>query len=1103
MAAFSCGKEIEPEEVLPEGSTQAEQPSAVFTYSVSIDASKGADSKALTLEGNTLNATWAIGEAVTVYNETKGEALTGTLTARSAGASTTLKGELSGSKGIAVGDELTLKFLSPNYSSQDGTLEYIAANCDYATASVSVTSVNGTDIRTGAANFVNRQAIVHFELSKPNGYEGLETRSVKLVADNQIITVTLSAQTKDVYVALPAISGKSFIIGASSYSDGVKYYYIKSSASFESGKYYSIPVRMKEGVVVFNETELNSAISDNAPYIVLGSDISLSSHVSIPSGRTFTIDLNGKKLSRSLSECSDLGNVIRISSGGTLTVKDSSGDNSGTISGGRATNGGGICNHGTLTFEGGTITDCMANSASQGGCGGAIFNAPSTAGGTPATLNFTGGVIVGNWGKDSGGIYNYSGSTVNISGGTISGNTSNAGGGGVVNYGTASLTGGTIHNNTATTRGGGIWNGGTLTLGAATIRGNRALIEGGGIHFSTGTATLSGTTIQENTAPNGGGMCILDGATVTLDGSSATVSITSNTCDNQGGALWSSGTINMQGSLYIKDNLSVHGLASDAYIYVNLINCTGAFTNDTQIGLERHLGGYCTSGYGSHNSSTNHFFVSGGIHNLEISNDGEVIFRINNRKYIECSWDDTNRKVLHTVKEVPSGVSIVGPDNLSTGSTSPYWVVADHSVVVYDHIHADNDVHLILCDGVTVQYKKGLSIATDKHLYIYSQSYGSSSMGSLVATGSDMGAGIGSRQDEVSGYITIHGGNITATGGSEGAGIGSGDGDKAFLATNDEKYAGFNDIWIFDGIINATGGENAAGIGSGDGNNRDLCKNIVIFGGDITANGGSYGAGIGGGQDCCAGSVKIYDGTISATGGTDAAGIGTGEGENEVTKFSIYMYGGTVTAVGGKYAAGIGGGQNFSGGIINISGGTVYATGGADGAGIGSGEQQRVRDIDGGKINISGGYVEARGGSGGDERGSGIGGGQDSDCGEIIISGGVIRAYGSTKGAGIGGDDIDVDHLHSVTVNGGDVYAEGGSGCLWTGSIGSYDTDYRCPLTIGNGMRARAINDDSGAEENYITAEDRSSWIVQRRRASLSVCTSHSESPCTWCGLLN
>ncbi|MBP5637437.1 MAG: hypothetical protein J6X25_07985, partial [Bacteroidales bacterium] len=234
MAAFSCGKEIEPQ--IPQ-----EQPEeGVYTYSFCIDAAKES-SKALTLENKTLSATWAVGEAVTVYNETKGESLTGTLTAQSAGASTTLQGELSGSKGIAVGDALTLKFLSPNYENQGGTLEYIAANCDYATASVTVTGVDGGNISTGTANFVNQQAIVHFELVHPNGYWGLYTDEVKIVVNNQLITVTLATPAKDIYVAVPGILMKKVVIGASFNEDGKDYYYIKPSASFNSGKYYSIP----------------------------------------------------------------------------------------------------------------------------------------------------------------------------------------------------------------------------------------------------------------------------------------------------------------------------------------------------------------------------------------------------------------------------------------------------------------------------------------------------------------------------------------------------------------------------------------------------------------------------------------------------------------------------------------------------------------------------------------------------------------------------------------------------------------------------------------------------------------------------------------------
>ena len=122
------------------------------------------------------------------------------------------------------------------------------------------------------------------------------------------------------YVALPAISGKKLVIGASSYSDNDKYYYIKSTASFQSGKYYSISVKMKDGTVVFNESELNSAISDNAPYIVLGSDIPLSNCVQVNGDKNIVLDLCGQTLSRSLADVDTNGHVIEVFSGNTLTV---------------------------------------------------------------------------------------------------------------------------------------------------------------------------------------------------------------------------------------------------------------------------------------------------------------------------------------------------------------------------------------------------------------------------------------------------------------------------------------------------------------------------------------------------------------------------------------------------------------------------------------------------------------------------------------------------------------------------------------------------------------------------------------------------------------
>lgn len=160
-----------------------EQPAALSqqTYNMSVNASKGdAATRALSLSGKTLNATWAAGEKVAVYNVTKSAALGGYLEAQSAGASTTLKGSLTGT--VEAGDELRLSFLNPIYSGQNGTLAYIAANCDYAVATVTVASVSGGDITTAAAAaFANQQAIVKFTLKDTDGND-LNASSLTIAA---------------------------------------------------------------------------------------------------------------------------------------------------------------------------------------------------------------------------------------------------------------------------------------------------------------------------------------------------------------------------------------------------------------------------------------------------------------------------------------------------------------------------------------------------------------------------------------------------------------------------------------------------------------------------------------------------------------------------------------------------------------------------------------------------------------------------------------------------------------------------------------------------------------------------------------------------------
>lgn len=256
---------------------------------------------------------------------------------------------------------------------------------------------------------------------------------------------------------------------------------------------------------VSTSNELTSAIVDGA-YIRLTDDITLSRYLGISDEKTVTIDLNGHMLKRNISSIAGDGNVIRVSNGSTLTIQDCSGNNSGQITGGFSSDGGGINNGGTLYFKGGTITNCRVDHE-----GGAILNL--------GTMTMSGGVITACRGNDCGGIYNAVGSTLTITGGTITGCFSNAGGGAVVNYGTAVIGGCTFSNNTATTRGGAIWSNSDLNISNCIFTGNEAQRnDGGAIHLDGGTATLTDVTISENTSSDAGGIYLTSGATLNLGG---------------------------------------------------------------------------------------------------------------------------------------------------------------------------------------------------------------------------------------------------------------------------------------------------------------------------------------------------------------------------------------------------------------------------------------------------------------------------------------------------------------------------------------------------------------------------------------------------------
>ncbi|SEO71331.1 Ig-like domain-containing protein [Denitrobacterium detoxificans] len=279
--------------------------------------------------------------------------------------------------------------------------------------------------------------------------------------------------------------------------------------------------------------------------------------------------------------------------------------------------------------------------------------------------------------------------------------------------------------------------------------------------------------------------------------------------------------------------------------------------------------------------------------------------------------------------------------------------------------------------------------------------------GTVNATGGsdnyDGGAGIGGG-NEAAGYdIFIYGGNVTAQGGCDAAGIGGGD-------DGEGTSIGINGA---DTIVNAIGGKYGAGIGGGQGKGSDK---IYIRNGSVTAQGGANAAGIGGGESGAGGTITISGGTITATSVSDGAGIGGGDSGAGGT---INISGGIVEATGGAYGAGIGGGDAANGGEINISSGTITATGGEDAAGIGGGE-----DGNGGTINITGGTITSSGG----KNGAGIGGGQHGTGGTITINsatGELITAKSPEDGAGIGGGDLAGGG--KITIENGKIKATGGS----------------------------------------------------------------------------
>ena len=356
--------------------------------------------------------------------------------------------------------------------------------------------------------------------------------------------------------------------------------------------------------------------------------------LTIPAGKTITLDLAGYTLSRGLTEAKANGNVITVN--GSLIVKDSG--EGGKITGGyNLSEGGGIILDGeSLVIRGGSVTGNA--SADRGGGvymesangsftmnGGSIAdNTSSSDGGGVAVLDgsFTmnGGSVSGNMAENDGnggGVYFASGESVftmkegavirdnnadygggvyinegsfKMEGGGITGNEATRGGGLYVDEDAMSvnITGG-ITGNTADGFGGGIYTENDIAVTESKITDNTAGGNGGGVYvgsdFEYSTLTLTNSQINNNKATEaydgGGGVFVGEYCSLVMNGGS----ITGNTTSANGGgicAIYRADSVTVQ-SGNIGDN-KADGDGGGVYCDANTLDITGSSITGNEAG---------------------------------------------------------------------------------------------------------------------------------------------------------------------------------------------------------------------------------------------------------------------------------------------------------------------------------------------------------------------------------------------------------------------------------------------------------------------------------------------------------------------------------------
>ena len=467
----ACAREEQPEVI-----GQAETPAA---YTLSVKAAKGNLTRGLSLDDHTLEATWDGTEEVSVF---LAEEQIGTLTPATSTTPGSNECTLVGDflTPPSIGNVLVLRLNSEDYSGQDGTLAYIAGNCDCAVATITVDDIVGNEIliQEEAADFESRQAIVKFTLTdnsdspaalSPSSFTlSVGTTTVELT-DIPAATYTANEASNVLFVAVPGFESQTVTLTAVVGED--TYTYEKSGLTLANGRYYEIKVKMTKAPSYDRVVNLSEFIGDKVyvtagehwnitgtstkPIVILeGATVTLGG-VNIASPYNNPISCSGNATiilaegtENTLTAPSDRAGILIGPTGSTLTI-----DGTGTliVQGGESGAGIGtdanIGRTSDIIILGGNITATGGTNAAGIGAGGQSCGDITISGGT---INATGTATSGSTSAAGIGSSNANSCrNITISGGIITATGGNRGGAGIgsaANYscGDILITGGTI-----------------------------------------------------------------------------------------------------------------------------------------------------------------------------------------------------------------------------------------------------------------------------------------------------------------------------------------------------------------------------------------------------------------------------------------------------------------------------------------------------------------------------------------------------------------------------------------------------------------------------------------------------------------------------------